>query len=261
MSVQSILLGLQTSGAGGYDTDAQTFFTAAGITDTTQKDAVNALVLSLKSAGAWTKLKAIYPFVGGDATKHSYNLKNPAAHQITWNGTVTHNANGIQGNGSTGYGNTNYNQNTHGTDDDEYLACYSRTQTPNSGMAIGVRVAASTDETYLRFDSGTYRVQIQSNTNQSTSNSDYRGFFSGNRLGTATFLRINGTQTTSTVTANRSKCNLNYFICGRNNDGSLNLPSNAQFAFFCIGLGLTTTEDTAVYNAVVTFQTALSRNV
>ena len=65
--------------AGGvsYDADAQTFFTAASITDTTQKSAVNQLVLDLKSANIWTKFKAIYPFVGGTSTTHKYNLVKP----------------------------------------------------------------------------------------------------------------------------------------------------------------------------------------
>ena len=60
-----------------YDPDAQAFITAAGITDNTQKSAINTLVLDMKGFGIWTKMKAIYPFVGGTATTHKFNLKNP----------------------------------------------------------------------------------------------------------------------------------------------------------------------------------------
>ena len=42
-----------------YDTDAQAFINAAIITDITQANAINSLVISLKSAGIWTKMKAI----------------------------------------------------------------------------------------------------------------------------------------------------------------------------------------------------------
>jgi len=47
------------------DADAQAFITAANITNTTQQSAIDTLVKSLKTANIWTKMKAIYPFVGG----------------------------------------------------------------------------------------------------------------------------------------------------------------------------------------------------
>ncbi len=53
------------SGAAPLDPDAQAFITAAGITDATQQSAINTLVTDLKGYGIWTKMKAIYPFVGG----------------------------------------------------------------------------------------------------------------------------------------------------------------------------------------------------
>ena len=56
------------------DTDALSFITAASITDATQKTAINTLVKDLKIANIWTKMKAIYPFVGGNAIAHAYNL-------------------------------------------------------------------------------------------------------------------------------------------------------------------------------------------
>ena len=50
------------------DTDAQAFLNAAFITSQTQANAINTLVTDLKTAGVWTKMMAIYPFVGGNAT-------------------------------------------------------------------------------------------------------------------------------------------------------------------------------------------------
>jgi hypothetical protein len=83
-----------------FDPDAQAFFTATGITDPTQQDAVNTLVIDLKNEGLWTKMQAIYPFVGGTATTHKYNLKDPrdlnAAFRLEYRGSdITHDANGI----------------------------------------------------------------------------------------------------------------------------------------------------------------------
>jgi len=53
-------LGLKLS---GINPDAQAFITAAGITGTTQVDAINALVNGLQTDGLWSKMKAVYPFV------------------------------------------------------------------------------------------------------------------------------------------------------------------------------------------------------
>ena len=61
----------------GVDADAQAFITAAGITDSTQQSAIDTLVKQLKGYGIWSKMKAVYPFVGGTATTHKYNLKDP----------------------------------------------------------------------------------------------------------------------------------------------------------------------------------------
>ena len=60
------------------DADALAFITAANITDTTQKSAINTLVTQLKTYGIWSKLKAVYPFIGGTAEQHRWNLKNTA---------------------------------------------------------------------------------------------------------------------------------------------------------------------------------------
>ena len=96
------------------DPDGAAFITAAGLTDPTQISAVCTLVTSLKSASLWTGMDAIYPFVGGNALAHSFNLRNPAKYQITWVGGVTHDSNGITGDGATGYGDTGFNPSTAG---------------------------------------------------------------------------------------------------------------------------------------------------
>ncbi len=41
------------------DADAQAFITAAGITDNTQKSAIETLVTDLKGYGIWTKMSAL----------------------------------------------------------------------------------------------------------------------------------------------------------------------------------------------------------
>ncbi len=55
------------------DTDVLAFITATSITDATQQTAINTLVTDLKTANIWTKMKALYPFIGGTATTHKFN--------------------------------------------------------------------------------------------------------------------------------------------------------------------------------------------
>jgi len=87
------------SSGGSVDPDAQVFITAAGITDPTQQTAINTLVVGLKADGLWTPMQALYPFVGGTATTHKYNLKDPrdldAAYRLSFYGGITHSSNGV----------------------------------------------------------------------------------------------------------------------------------------------------------------------
>ena len=76
-----------------YDSDAQTFFTAAGSLSSVEKMAVSELVAGMKAANLWTKVKAVYPFVGGTSTTCKFNLKDPqdtdAAYRMVFSGSPT----------------------------------------------------------------------------------------------------------------------------------------------------------------------------
>ncbi|NBU33873.1 hypothetical protein EBZ38_03220 [bacterium] len=72
-----------------------------------EQTAVDNLVIDLKTAGLWSKIRVLYPFVGQSAVSHSLNLVNPLEFQIDWYGTLTHNSSGVVTDGVTGYGNTN----------------------------------------------------------------------------------------------------------------------------------------------------------
>ena len=97
----------------GFDADAQAFITAAAITDVTQQNAINTLVVDLKGYNIWTKMKALYPFVGGTASTHKFNLKNPldtdAAFRLTFSGGWTHSSTGALPNGTNAYADTKFN--------------------------------------------------------------------------------------------------------------------------------------------------------
>ena len=68
------------------DTDAQAFLTNAVITDTTQRNAINTLVIGLKADSLWTSMLAIYPFVGNTSTQQRFNLKDTLTFKMTFAG-------------------------------------------------------------------------------------------------------------------------------------------------------------------------------
>lgn len=263
------------SSGSSYDTDAQAFFTAAGITDTTQKDAVNQLVLDLKSASIWTKCNAIYPFVGGDATKHSYNLKNTAAYQIAWSGTVTHDANGITGNGSTGYGDTGLNCSSVLTLNDTHLGVYSRTTggSSDSMYEIGAQTGsgASSAAVFMgvrrldTFFSGMYNRAFDSDSQVNVANtSTAAGFWLVSRRSSTDMEAYKNGSTfgnAPTGTNSGSLPNANLFIAAMNTAGTAESFSNRNLAFATIGTSLTDTEAANFYTAVQAFQTTLGRQV
>ena len=253
--------------AGGFDPDAQAFITAAGITDNTQKTAINTLVLDMKGFGIWTKMKAIYPFVGGTATTHKWNLKDPqdtnAAFRLVFFGGMTHSANGIQGNGTNSYANTFLN--TSAMTDNNHMSIYIRTNVDEvkedignfsgftAGFGIDSRISNIAYYTNHSTAGGTYVSFVNSDSrglhiNTRNSNSNHKGFLNGILKGTNTAV---GT----------TSVNFDIYVGARNNSGGAQIFSSKQFAFASIGDGLTDTEAGNFYTAVQAYQTTLGRQV
>lgn len=245
------------------DPDAQAFITAASITDPTQQSAINQLVVDLKGYGVWTKLRACYPMVGGSATSHSYNLKNPSQFQITWSGGITHSANGVLFGGVNGYGNTGYNQTTVGdTLNSAHLSYYSRTNSNGTEVEIGVQnPSANYNILEIRTSGTTYFLQNQ-NLFTTASDSDSRGFYLGNRQASNDIDGWrSGVKLVNGTTASDRLPNANIFIGAFNNVGIPSTYTTKQCAFASIGQGLSDTEAANFYTAVQAFQVSLSRNV
>jgi hypothetical protein len=258
------------------DPNAQAFITAAGITNATQISAINTLVKSLKSAGIWSKCNAIYPFVGGTSTTHSFNLINTAQYQLSFTGGWTHASTGATPNGTNAFANTGLNGSTVLTQSNTHLSFYSRT---NPAAAARIAMGSYNDLTApnpilnmaLKNAAGNL---VTANANQSAgqlvsvANTDSRGFYVSNKTSASIgglVIDKNGTQVASNSSAitTNSYANLNIFI------GASSLSSSAlgfqydlkECAFASIGLGLTATERSNYYTIVQAYQTTLSRNV
>ena len=252
---------VQPSGP-SYDPDAQAFFTAAGITDTTQKSAVNQLVLDLKSYSIWTKLTAIYPFVGGDSTKHSYNLKNTATFQLTFNGGWTHSSTGSLPNGSNGYANTGLTPSTSLTQNDSHISLYNRTN--NDGLVIDMGTRDSSAESIM-LTRWSNSVLLNHNTQYGSriggTNNDSRGHYIISRRGFTDLEAYKNGSSIAQVGPASGTSPYSIYLSAWNDSGIPNYYANREIAFVSIGGGLTDTEAANFYTAVQAFQTTLSRNV
>lgn len=98
--------GLIASQIASFDADAVAFFgrvtTAGGSLSLTEKQAVNQLVLDMKSAGIWSSMKAVYPMVGASAAACAQNLKS-SSFTGTFTSGWTFASSGITSNGTSAY--------------------------------------------------------------------------------------------------------------------------------------------------------------
>lgn len=269
----SVITQMNIAVAQGTDPDADAFITAAGITDSTQQSAINQLVLDLKGYNIWTKMKAIYPIVGGTSTSHKWNLINPldtdAAYRLAFSVGWTHASTGMAGAG-TGYASSYLIPSTALTLRNTHLSMYIRTDTAagtkieigcgNSGTANpAMSLMAKYSATNAISDS------YSTSTNRlSVSNSDAKGFYIGSRTSSTLHkLYKNGSVigTDTNTESNGAMPNVQLLINGFLFGASVIQQSDREFSYISIGDGLDDTESANYYTAVQAYQTTLSRNV
>lgn len=259
-----------------YDADAQAFFDAVeGGGDTltlTIKGAVNQLVLDFKAASIWTKFVAIYPVVGGTASAHKWNLKDPqntdAAHRITYAGTVTHSSSGMRGNAVDGIANTHVIPSSHLSSNNTHVSIYTNDDTSTASGRHGCNsdsgannilyiATLSNTTTYARMYGTSDDGQITAaNSDKSIfsvlsrrSSSDYELYRDGVSVGT----NSGSTGVAALPTAD-------FYLFAENSAGTPANFANDRVAFASLGTGLNDTEVAALQSSVQTFNTTLSRN-
>jgi len=258
------------SSGGSVDPDAQAFITAAGITDSTQQSAINTLVVGFKDDGLWTKMKAIYPFIGGTASTHKWNLKDPrdldAAFRLQFNGGITHSSTGVLPNGTNGYANTFFIPSVQIANADSFhFSMYSRTNGAWTNSDIGV-IEYDGDENYIAVQAFWGINANGGNTSLWHGNDNATGFLDTNSLG----LYVGNRNLTGSATA--FKNGVLKLTNSAGSAGSANVPMSLmallgefygrrELAFSTLGTGLTNTDNTNLYNRIQTFQTTLNRQV
>jgi hypothetical protein len=261
------ILARSASGA-PVDPDAQAFITAAAITDPTQQGAINQLVIGMKADGLWTKMKAVYPFVGGTATTHKFNLKDPrdldAAFRLVFTGGWTHSSNGATPNGIDGWADTKLNPSISLSQDSTHLSFYSRTDVIANSVEMGINSTARQLYLLYRYGSSAFKAM---NRTQAVAGSLYTpttGLLIANRPSSTTEKYYHkGTLVDTLTVSSTGTISANVYIGGYNNTvvPTSREYSSKQSAFVSIGDGLTDTEAANLNTRVTAFQTSLNRNI
>jgi len=280
----TIAIGLPFVHAGGLDADAAAFIAVAGITDATQKTAIDNLYKDLKGQGAnnssydfYTRLTAFWLFVGGTSTSCSFNGKTPSSgntYNLTYSGAApTVNANGIKFNGINGYADTKVPQNLI-SNSANGLSVYFRENVANNEIQIGYLDTSTYKATEIgmgytsgantkffggnKYDENFGATNYQSvgingliRLNRTTSN-NYKVYRNGSQTESFNYLSYNNTDTSTLVIGGVKK-----------SSGGVQAYSNKTFCFADIMLAntLSAAEEAAYYTCIQAFQTALSRQV
>jgi len=267
----------------GIDPDAEAFIIAAGINKPIQEEAINNLVIGLKADGLWNKMKAIYPFVGGTATAHKFNLKDPrdldAAFRLVFFGGWTHDINGVLPNGVNAHANTFFISSAQfGATDYSSLSLYSRTNSITAAIQtdMGANQFSTPTGSFMLFtgyNSSTQVAGFQSDFPNSYTynfygsqgaNTNTTGFYTGTCDAVNNQIYKNGTlvaQNTFAKISTRTSPTISLFIGADNYNGGARRYANKNYAFAHIGNSLTNTDIVNLNAKVQAFQTALSRQV
>lgn len=271
---------------GGTDADAQAFIDAAMLTDATEVAAGTQLITDFKDSGIWNRSVAIYPMLGGSASSHKWNAKNPldtnAAFRLSFSGGLTHSSNGILPNGTTGYADTFIEANEHFPPYSMSVWYYSRTATQpgpaddkfiwgqrGSGGVVGVdfnTTSAIFAPSGVRDTADTQNVSISA-----SGVTDFSGLWGYSQYGKTYFkLTRNGSLVAQNTTerfgyfpsTDPSQPNtIHLFADHAANGGAAQFYSNYQCAFAAFCYGLDDAMTSAMNTAVQAFQTTLGRSV
>jgi hypothetical protein len=249
------------------DPDADAYITAAGITDTDQILVANMLVTGWKSIGIWNTTLAMYPILGGTASSHKFNLKNPAdsdaAFRLTIFGGWTHNAMGMLGNGSNTYANTHLVPSAHLTSNDNGVMLYvnqgsleNRYDFSATSDAGGASNAFGLITNYLSGGAAFYLTNAFMSAAVPSPLGMTIGFTDS---GTKRMYR-DASQIASAATASSSLSNFPMYLGANNGGGTLGFIAAKRYCFAAVfSAGMTEAQAIDAYNLVQACQVILGR--
>ena len=251
--------------AAGYLPLTTAWIAATLETDTVILNALNTFEAGLIANSLTGKFNAIYPFVGGNSTKHSFNFINTLTFQLTFMGSWTHNANGALVIAANAYAITGIIPNTHLLKDDNHLSIYTGIIS-NAGSDIGAFTTIPAPTRILELDTrtgGIFRYFGNDATTLQVATADNRGWSLGTRTGSTTkTIYKNGVSVATNSVASVGLPLVGIYLGTRNVDGVASSPSSAaRHQFDSIGSGLSSGDASTLYTLIQAMQTSLLRNV
>ena len=259
------------SGGESFDPDALAFFarvdTATGVSDyltSTEKNAVNDLVVQMKADLIWTSMKAIYPMVGGGTgtlaqrqAACEQNLKS-SSFTGTFTSGWTFASTGVNGNGTSAYFDTNCIITSDLPSTNYGVGFYKRSTNATNAADIGRNTANLNIYSKYVPDGLTYHRGIGAtpdNYAQIPNNGFYHQY--GKTANSTAF--YNGTKKLTGTAGNTTNSGLSLCLAGLIFPPTGFNPS--QYTFLFTSESLSDDEAGYLYNAVQAFQTTLSRQV
>jgi hypothetical protein len=258
--------GFLASSIGQFDADAVAFFnrvtTAGGTLSATEQNAINTLVIQMKTDGIWTKMKAIYPMVGASGAACAQNLKS-SSFTGSFTSGWTFASTGVTPNGTSDYMDTNLTPSVSLLLNNSSISVYLRTNSTGLYCDIGSANTAGEGQINIfpRFMDETY-YRIYEASSGTMSNTNSQGWYLANRVSSSETRNFkNSTLNVKTVASTTINSSAITLAAGAGSNRTIASFSNRENAFASIGDGLTDTEAANFYTAVQAFQTTLSRNV
>jgi hypothetical protein len=208
-------------------------------------------------------MKALYPVVGGTATSHKWNLKDPrdldAAFRLTFTAGWTHSSTGMTP--TNAYANTFLIPSTSLSLNNVHISHYSRTDSNVLSCDIGCQILSNTPSLGI-FPTSTYTAyRINDYTFSTITTINSFGFKIGSRNLSTTKKMVSNSSIINTLVTSTGIPNQSILIGAYQDNGAINYYSNRQCAFASIGDGLTDQDAINFYNTVQQYQINLGRQV
>lgn len=233
---------------------------------------INVIVMGLKDIGVWTKIKALYGFVGGTAATHKWNWKDmrdlDAAYRLSFlGGGWVHSSSGAKPNGTSSYADTFLTANTfNSASSGLYITINRKSVTAaisamedlftatssNNTNVIGLNSTINATNGRFSYDNATLYFE--------TSLAQPNKFTSINRLGIVrTLMGDYLTATSNGISNNLDLVNISIVLGCRNFIGGRQFFSNNEYNTFILADGLTLQEQVSARHIITTAQDIINR--
>ncbi|TIO14922.1 MAG: hypothetical protein E5X86_22650 [Mesorhizobium sp.] len=262
LGLTSSLVGRQ--GGASYSAEAEALFARFTTPPTESRKAlIDTFITSLKTAGVWTKLDALWVMAAADEQAARQNWKQDL-YNLTAISSPTFTADrGFTNNGSTSHLTTGFTPSTAGgqwTLDSAHLGVWSRTNAVVAGAVMGGRTTSTTGQALmtLRSTSDVCTVRINQDGTVSSTNTNSSGDFIARRsVAASAALYRNGAVVVSGAAVSTTLPAAAIVIGGINTGGVVTTSNTYELAQASLGATLSDAEITAFYNAKLTYLQAV----